>query len=242
MHVSRAEDKGGNTIQVQFDGKGTNLHSLWNSKLIGKEGKTFEKMSIDYYKTTPQQIKQWQSDSMMKWLFESYEISTKLYAEVDKGNKLDDAYYNSHIGIVNERIEKAGIRLARVLNQIFANAVYSYPQQGKPVNKSADLAPISKEPTNLKPVILTIPVEEASKHIGQLVRITAQVYGVKYIGSMVFVNMGAAYPNQLLTVAAKGDVKELANSLDKRLITVTGTLIDYKGKPEIRITDSKQIQ
>jgi S1/P1 Nuclease len=28
MHVSRAEDKGGNTIQVNYDGQGTNLHAL----------------------------------------------------------------------------------------------------------------------------------------------------------------------------------------------------------------------
>ena len=31
MHVSRAEDKGGNTIQVQYDGQGTNLHALWDT-------------------------------------------------------------------------------------------------------------------------------------------------------------------------------------------------------------------
>jgi hypothetical protein len=38
MHISRKEDKGGNTIQVRFDNKGTNLHSLWDSKLIDHEG------------------------------------------------------------------------------------------------------------------------------------------------------------------------------------------------------------
>src|ERR1700761_2150126 len=32
MHISRKEDKGGNTIQVRFDNKGTNLHSLWDRK------------------------------------------------------------------------------------------------------------------------------------------------------------------------------------------------------------------
>lgn len=37
MHISRKEDKGGNTIQVIFDNKGTNLHSLWDSKLIEHE-------------------------------------------------------------------------------------------------------------------------------------------------------------------------------------------------------------
>jgi hypothetical protein len=38
MHVSRKEDKGGNTIQVRFDNQGTNLHSLWDSKLLDHQG------------------------------------------------------------------------------------------------------------------------------------------------------------------------------------------------------------
>jgi hypothetical protein len=239
MHISRAEDKGGNTIQVQFDGKGTNLHSLWDSKLIGKEGKTFEKMSIDYDKATPAQVKQWQNDSMMKWLFESYQISSKLYSEVEKNNKLDDAYYNAHISIINERIEKAGIRLAGVLNKIFAEAVYNYPLPAKKAEGSEAAAIVKKDA--VKPVVLTIPIEEVAKHIGQTVTVTAQVYGVKDIGSMALVNLGAAYPNQLLTVALKGNAKGLATLLDKQLVTVTGAVIDYKGKPEIVVSEVNQI-
>ena len=38
MHVSREEDKGGNTIQVNYSGVGTNLHALWDSKLLDHLG------------------------------------------------------------------------------------------------------------------------------------------------------------------------------------------------------------
>ncbi|RFZ92930.1 hypothetical protein D0C36_16205 [Mucilaginibacter conchicola] len=59
MHVSRKEDKGGNTIQVRFDNKGTNLHALWDSGLIGHGGLS----EADIVKTcdtaTPEQIKAW---------------------------------------------------------------------------------------------------------------------------------------------------------------------------------------
>ncbi len=121
MHVSRAEDKGGNTIQVQFDNKGTNLHALWDSKLIEHQGKTFEAMANDYDKPSDKEIKAWQHDALMQWLFESYKISTALYAGVDKGNKLGEAYYQEQIPVVEQRIEKAGIRLAGLLNDIFEN-------------------------------------------------------------------------------------------------------------------------
>ena len=34
MHIGRKEDKGGNDFQVQWFGKGTNLHSVWDTKMI----------------------------------------------------------------------------------------------------------------------------------------------------------------------------------------------------------------
>jgi DNA-binding protein YbaB len=241
MHVSRAEDKGGNTIQVQFDGQGTNLHSLWDSKLIGKDGKTFEQMSIDYDKAAPQQIKQWQSDDMMKWLFESYQISSKLYTEIEQNNKLDDAYYKSHIGIVHERIEMAGIRLAGLLNKIFASATYNYPQsiastKGAKAPSMVNFGPQTSE------AFKTIPVEDAAKHIGESVSIKAKVYSYKELANMTLVNLGAEYPNQLLTVVLKGDAKALSTQIDNKLLCVKGKLELYKGKPEMVVTDAGQIQ
>jgi hypothetical protein len=241
MHVSRAEDKGGNTIQLQFNGQGTNLHSLWDSKLIGKESKSFEQMAIDYDKATPQQIKQWQSDDMMKWLFESYQISSKLYTEIEQNNKLDDAYYKSHIGIVNERIEMAGIRLAGLLNKISATATYNYPQSIASIKGAEAPSMVNYGPQTAE-AFKTISVEDAAKHIGESVSITAKVYSYKELANMTLVNLGAEYPNQLLTVVLKGDTKGLLKQIDGKVLSVNGKLEMYKGKPEIVVSDASQIQ
>ncbi|MBO9203197.1 MULTISPECIES: S1/P1 nuclease [Niastella] len=60
----------------------------------------------------------------MKWIWESYSISSGIYAEIDtmKTLQLNDSYYQSHIPVVQKRIEQAGIRLAGVLNKIFNQA------------------------------------------------------------------------------------------------------------------------
>src|SRR5580704_662381 len=105
MHISRAEDKGGNTIQVQFDGRGTNLHSLWDSKLIDHQGLTYSQIAAQFGTATPAEISRWQNSDPLDWMFESYQISTKLYAEIEMNNKLDETYYQQHIGIVDERIK-----------------------------------------------------------------------------------------------------------------------------------------
>ncbi|WP_426671709.1 S1/P1 nuclease [Mucilaginibacter sp. McL0603] len=55
---------------------------------------------------------------MIIWLWESYQISTILYKEVETNNDLDEQYYSDHIGVIHNRIEKAGIRLAGELNRL----------------------------------------------------------------------------------------------------------------------------
>ncbi len=119
MHVSRAEDKGGNTISVTFLGTGTSLHSLWDSGLIDHQKINYKKLAEKYDDATPEQIKKWQSDSIMIWLWESYQITTILYQEAAANPDFDETYYEEHMPIIKNRIEKAGIRLAGVLNDIY---------------------------------------------------------------------------------------------------------------------------
>ncbi|MCX2575115.1 S1/P1 nuclease [Pedobacter sandarakinus] len=122
MHVSRAEDKGGNSIQVQFDGKGTNLHTLWDSRLLDHQGLSIADL-VAKDNVSRSKIRRWQKATPEDFLFESYKISSKLYKEVAKNNNIDEAYYQSHIGIANQRTEMGGIRLAGILNELFKNGV-----------------------------------------------------------------------------------------------------------------------
>jgi len=119
MHVSRKEDKGGNTIQVRFDTKGTNLHTLWDSRLIDHEGLSEAEIAKTYDTAKPEQIKAWQKDSPLEWLWESYQISSQLYAEIKPGQAIDELYYQKYIPVIRQRIDRAGIRLAGELNRLF---------------------------------------------------------------------------------------------------------------------------
>src|SRR5258707_585119 len=62
MHVSKAEDKGGNTVQLNFNGQGTNLHAIWDSKLIDRLGLGYEQLASTVDHATPAQIGQWQKE------------------------------------------------------------------------------------------------------------------------------------------------------------------------------------
>jgi hypothetical protein len=230
MHISRKEDKGGNTIQVRFDNKGTNLHSLWDSKLIDHEGLSEPEIAKTYDVGTIAQIKQWQSDSPMEWIWESYQISSELYARAKPGQVIDEVYYQKYISVIHKRIDQAGIRLAGELNKVFNNEQAKVASE-TPVATSA----IAQNVTLVK-------LEEVKNAIGKTVKVQGKVFSSKDIGSMILVNLGAAYPNQLLTVALKGKAKELGNQLGEKMITVEGEVIDYRGKPEIIITDASKLK
>jgi len=123
MHVSRAEDKGGNTIQLNYEGKGTNLHSVWDTKLLEKQGLTFTELAAKYDHIPTAEIEKWQNEPIIQWIWESYQITSLLYAEVDSmtNRTIGDEYYQKHLPTIEKRIQQAGIRLAGVLNRIYAD-------------------------------------------------------------------------------------------------------------------------
>ncbi len=121
MHISREEDKGGNTIQVNYNDKGTNLHSLWDTRMLEKEGLTYTQLAAKFDTISEADIKQWQSDPIILWMWESYQISTALYAEIEQMDKkvIDDTYYQKHMPTVQKRMQQSAIRLAGLLNKIY---------------------------------------------------------------------------------------------------------------------------
>ena len=228
MHVSRAEDKGGNTIVVNYKGESSNLHAVWDSKLIEDQGLSYKEIADKFDTASAPQILHWQSDSLIQWLWESYTISSRLYKEVEdmKSPDLKKAYYKEHISTVDLRLEMAGIRLAGILNSIFDDS-YHPPAKGDVVKEEVP-----------KPV----KIEEAGNHIGEYATVCAKVYGHKDLDGLTLVNLGAAFPNSPMTVVLKGAALATYKKLDGREICVTGKIIDYKGKPEIIVTDPKKLQ
>lgn len=96
-----------------------------------------------------------------------------------------------------------------------------------------------------------ITLTELNDHIGDSITVTGKVYGIKYFEnakeSPTLINIGAAYPNQLLTVVIYGDdrkklsiVPEKAFS-DKEL-SISGKVELFKGKPQIVIHSENQIK
>ncbi|WP_428328217.1 S1/P1 nuclease [Mucilaginibacter sp.] len=120
MHTAHTDDKGGNDFKVNWFSTPTNLHSVWDSQLIDFQQLSYTEYATAINHTTWSQRNEWQKAPISKWLFESNQIAEKLYTEIKPGDTLNYKYNFSHIEIVNQQMLKAGVRLAGILNQIFA--------------------------------------------------------------------------------------------------------------------------
>ena len=120
MHVGRAEDKGGNTIQVRWFDDGTNLHSVWDSKMIDHYQMTYTELAKNADKLSKEQIKALQKGTVVDWVNETQSYAKKVYASVEVGEKLKYGYMYDNFGLVRSQLQKGGVRLAKVLNDLFS--------------------------------------------------------------------------------------------------------------------------
>lgn len=121
MHASRAEDKGGNDIQVQWFGQGSNLHRVWDKNLIVSYGMTYTELANELDRgVSRKERKKIQEGSIYDWVDESHEICGTLYESVEVGEKLGYRYTYDYNDLLFEQLQKGGLRLAKVLNDLFS--------------------------------------------------------------------------------------------------------------------------
>ncbi len=119
LHIGRKKDLGGNKIQIQWHNKGTNLHHVWDEDLIDKWGMSYTELADNSKTLTKQEIKNIQKGTVIDWLQETHKLTPVVYNSVKKGNKLGYRYSYLFFPVVREQLQKGGIRLAKVLNDIF---------------------------------------------------------------------------------------------------------------------------
>jgi len=119
LHVGRAEDKGGNDIQVRWHNKGTNLHRVWDSNMIASWNMSYTELAENAKNLNKQQIEIIKKGSVLDWTYESQKLAIKVYNSAKVGEKLGYRYSYDHFKTVRSQLQKSGIRLAKVLNEIY---------------------------------------------------------------------------------------------------------------------------
>ena len=118
LHVGNGKDRGGNSIRLKWFGESTNLHSIWDTKLID-----FQKLSYSEYanylllEENRSMIRKWQADSILVYVHESRDLRKQCYDFSNEDLKWEYFYFNK--SLLEKRLLQGGIRLSGELNRIF---------------------------------------------------------------------------------------------------------------------------
>jgi len=117
LHCSDNHDKGGNDVKMEVFGRASNLHSAWDSGFLGRMGQEdalFARYSADL---TPKKAKNWGKGSVENWAEQSHKAGVKVvYGKLPKPPAVNAEYERRAASVIDTQIEKAGARLAAVLN------------------------------------------------------------------------------------------------------------------------------
>lgn len=120
LHVGIADDKGGNDFQVRWFNDGTNLHTVWDSKMIDSYDMSYTELASNTDLLSAAQYKNIASGTVKEWMYESRALCKEVYATTEVGEKLGYRYMYDYVNTVRSQLQKGGIRLAVLLNEIFS--------------------------------------------------------------------------------------------------------------------------
>ena len=122
LHCSDNKDKGGNDVKLDFFGRPSNLHSVWDSGLLGRMGKEDELFTQYAKDLTEKRAKKWGKGSVEAWAEQSHKAAQKVvYGKLPAAPAggqvtVDAAYERLADPVIKVQIERAGARLASLLN------------------------------------------------------------------------------------------------------------------------------
>lgn len=131
LHVGRAKDKGGNTIQARWFGRRSNLHRIWDSGFIDQKGLSVDNyvslLLSEYAGVALNNVRG--PFSYAQWANESHQLRKAVYEFRAEGSsskpQISGAYYRRNIALVEKRLWQAGVRLADALNALAEEAAAS---------------------------------------------------------------------------------------------------------------------
>jgi hypothetical protein len=251
LHCSDNHDRGGNEVGVILNGQRTNLHAVWDTAVVEALGDDPAKVAAQLSaKITPAEQTAWSTGTPASWANECWTLAKReVYADL-RGNGgtfapivLPRDYAAKKSAIAAEQLERAGVRMAAILNTAFKRE----GQMGIVRSTSCALLVVTTVACSRPASQGTISPEQASSHEGTSATVEGTVNDVHTArsGRVTFIDMGGRYPDNAFTgvvfagdMATVGDVSDLAG----KTVDISGEVREYRGKPEIIISSRNQIK
>lgn len=126
LHASDNHNRGGNEVRVVLNGERKNLHSVWDTAVVEALGDNPGTVAPALERQiTAGEKRQWSRGSVVDWENQSFQIAkTKIYPTLpgtggtDAPVILPPDYTQRQADIARSQLERAGVRLATLLNKV----------------------------------------------------------------------------------------------------------------------------
>lgn len=126
LHAADNHDRGGNEVRVILNGQQKNLHAVWDVDVVEALGRDQRTVAAALgHQITAAEIGNWSKGSVVDWTNETFRVAkTQIYPALP-GTRATDApvflrsdYAKREGNITRTQLERAGVRLATLLNNL----------------------------------------------------------------------------------------------------------------------------
>lgn len=119
MHISFADDRGGNRTNILTNRGRSNLHQWLDGDLWGRT--RWQTQATDWLADiTPSERNKWQQATLLEWATESLALTQQRYRELPAKNQtLSEEDQTRWQTLMAQRIQQASVRLALSLDRVF---------------------------------------------------------------------------------------------------------------------------
>ncbi len=123
LHVGRVEDQGGNATKLTWFGVNTNLHEVWDEKLVEMEKMSYSDYALFIDKKDTVRENAWRTAPIAVWMAESMAMRSLVYDNIPATTQdglpkyWEYKYYYKVSAAMNQRMLIAGVRLAALLER-----------------------------------------------------------------------------------------------------------------------------
>jgi len=121
LHVSNHNDRGGNQRPVTFLDHPRNLHQVWDGELIQATGwgedQYFERLESEMDSLDLTALER---GTVVDWAMEGHRLAAEHAYQLPANGRLGEGYLEANRPLVDRALIEAGVRLAKVLNEVLA--------------------------------------------------------------------------------------------------------------------------
>lgn len=121
MHMGHASDRGGNKWYVKYFKSATNIHTVWDSRLVESAHKwSYSEWTDQIDRATPAEAEEIvKGGTPAEWGRETYGICKKVYDTTPVDTNIEYDYIADWTPVIERQFLRGGLRLADLLNSIF---------------------------------------------------------------------------------------------------------------------------